>query len=129
MSTYKARYWREGDSWEVELVDDTRVHTFASTLGRARRYIREAAAAMYDIDLEHVQIEDHVELPDNLGDRVDELLVARAEVDQAAAQVGEATGRMIADLIDAGLSVRDIGDLVHLSPQRVSQIARQPATR
>lgn len=129
MNTYKARYWREGDTWEVELVDDARVHTFASTLGRARRHIREATAAMYDLDLEQVQIEDHVELPDDLGDRVGELLVARADVDLAAARVSEATGRMIAALIDAGLSVRDVGDLVHLSPQRVSQIARQPAAR
>lgn len=127
MKAYKARYWREDDSWEVELVDDPRVHTFASTLGRARRYIREATAAMYDLDVDQVTIKDDIELPDRLGDRVSDLLARRAELDRATAAAGEATARLVSDLIEAGLSVRDAGDLVHLSPQRVSQIARRRA--
>jgi hypothetical protein len=125
MNTYEARYWREGDNWEVELVDDGRVHTFASTLGRARRYIREATAAMYDLDVDRVSIDDVVELPDDLGQRVELVLAERATLEQATVRVGEETRQVVADLIRAGLSVRDAGDLVHLSPQRVSQLARQ----
>ncbi len=122
MSTYKARFWREGDDWEVELVGDENVHTFASTLGRARRYIREAAAAMYDLEVDQVAIEEQVELPGDLGHRVDVVLHRRAEMERTVEQVGEQTADVVGDLLRSGLSVRDTGDLLHLSAARVHQL-------
>jgi hypothetical protein len=61
MTSYKARFWREGDVWEVDLVDEPRVHTFAVTLGRAGRYIREGTAAWYDVPLDDVQLVERVD--------------------------------------------------------------------
>jgi hypothetical protein len=124
VNTHKARYWRESDVWEVELVDDERVHTFASTLGRARRYIREATAAMYDLDVDQVDIDDVIELPGRLRRRVDRVIHRRAELDRTASQVAEETAEVVGDLIRSGVSVRDAADIVHLSSARVHQLAR-----
>jgi hypothetical protein len=123
VKTFAAHYWREDDRWEAVLVDDESVHIFASTLGRARRYIREAAAETYGLDVDQVAIEDYVELPGGLGDEVLVLLGRRAEVEQAATEVAEQTRNVISGLLRAGLSLRDAGGLVKLSRQRVHQLA------
>lgn len=124
MTSFPARYWREGGVWEVELYDEPGVHTFASTLGRARRYIREATALWFDVPVDQVAIDDVVELPGGLAGRVDLLLRHRAELDRVVVEVGFETTAVVAELIRAGLSVRDAGEVVHLSPQRVSQLTR-----
>jgi hypothetical protein len=129
VKTFAARYWREDDQWEVELVDDENVHTFASTLGRARRYIREATAAMYDLDTDQIDIEDHIELPGGLSDEVGVLLDHRAALEITARKVAEETSGLVVRILDSGVSVRDAGEIVHLSAQRVHQLAHKNPRR
>jgi hypothetical protein len=129
VKTFAARYWREDDHWEVELVDDENVHTFASTLGRARRYIREATAAMYDLGTDQIDIEDHIELPGGLSDEVGVLLDHRAALEITAREVAEETSGLVVRILNSGVSVRDAGEIVHLSAQRVNQLAHRNPRR
>jgi predicted RNase H-like HicB family nuclease len=129
MTTYAAHYWREGDTWEAELVDEPRVHTFGVTLGRARRYIREATAAWYDEPVDRVEIEDRVDLPGTLAEDVRKTMESRAEAERARAALDEELREAIIDLLDAGLSTSDVGEYVNLSSQRVSQLARDQRGR
>jgi predicted RNase H-like HicB family nuclease len=124
MMTSKATYWREGDVWEVELVDEPAVHTFASTLGRARRYIREAAALWYELPVEYIDIEDHIQLPGDLEQRARTVQRSRHIAEEKTAEASEQTQRLIADLLSTGISVRDAAVIVDLSPQRVHQLAK-----
>lgn len=51
---------------------------------------------------------------------------AGAQARQAADRASAATREAVATLLHAGLTVRDAGRLLELSPQRVSQLAVAP---
>jgi hypothetical protein len=127
--SFAARYWREDDHWEVELVDDENVHTFASTLGRARRCIREATTAISDLDTDEIDIEDCIELPGGLSDEVGVLLDHCAALEITAREVAEETSGLVVRILDSGVSVRDAGEIVQLSAQRVHQLAHKGPRR
>lgn len=119
MSTIVAHATRSGQWWAVEF--DTPTGTFHT---QARRLDQVPAMVRDILDMEHVgqvAIEVAAHVPDQ--DAVDEARQASADaaaaVEKAAARSRAAVARLRAE----GLTVRDIGTLMNLSPQRVSQLA------
>jgi predicted RNase H-like HicB family nuclease len=122
--TYTAVFARGRDGvWEVELVDEPRVHTFGRTLVKARTYIREATAAWFDADVEAFDIVEDVRLPKTVKDRVARAVRERERA-QAAQESALTTTRQAAEaLVRTGhLSTRDAAELLGLSHQRVQQL-------
>jgi len=122
---YTAVYSREPDGAWIVYVRGHRheIHSFARSLRRARENIRDALSLWYD-DAETATIVDRVELASELKEEI----AATAEVARRHAALSKELAvkrrRAIRSLQQSGLGTRDIAELMELSQQRVSQIAR-----
>jgi predicted RNase H-like HicB family nuclease len=112
---------RCGDWWAVTVPDVPGVFTQARRLEQVTTFAREAVALMLDVDPGSFDLDLRPEVPD-LGGRVTSVKALRDQADRLSKEAGEATVQLARDLSSQGLSVRDIGLLLNLSPQRVSQM-------
>jgi len=123
--TYTAVYTREPDGAWVAYIRGHRheIHSFARSFRRARENIRDALSLWYD-DAVSATIVDRVELEPALREELaatEELARIHSDVSQKLAAKRRGT---VKALQRSGMGTRDIADLLNLSQQRVSQIAR-----
>jgi DNA-directed RNA polymerase specialized sigma subunit len=123
--TYKAVYSREPDGAWIVYIRGHRheIHTFARSLRTARESIRGALSLWYD-DADSATIVDRVELEPALEEELaatEELARLHSDVSRKLAAKRR---RAVRVLQKKGLGTRDIAELLELSQQRVSQIAR-----
>lgn len=125
-----AKVTRSGDWWAIEVPEVPGVFTQAKRLDQVEGMVRDAVALMTDARPPEIAVELIPVLPDDIED---DLRTARDLTNQAAilqAEASAATRRVVAELrVNEGLSVRDVGQLLKLSPQRVSQLAAYKATK
>ena len=125
-----AKVTRSGDWWAIEVPEVPGVFTQAKRLDQVEGMVRDAVALMTDARPPEIAVELIPVLPDDIED---DLRTARDLTNQAAilqAEASAATRRVVAELREnEGLSVRDVGQLLKLSPQRVSQLAAYKATK
>ena len=122
---YAAVYSREPDGAWIVYIRGHRheIHTFARSLRTARENIREALSLWYD-DADSATIVDRVELEAALEEELAETEeLARLHSD-VSRRLGVKRRRAVRVLQKSGLGTRDIAELMELSQQRVSQIAR-----
>lgn len=108
-----ARYWL------ANLAGEAGAHTFGRSLVEAKRHAPEMVALWFDVEPESFDIDWEVQLGD-LASVVEQAHVAIAHVAEDQRRRDEAVRALTA----AGISYRDIGELLGLSFQRVAQIAR-----
>ena len=123
--TYKAVYSREPDGAWIVYIRGHRheIHTFARSLRTARENIRDALSLWYD-DADSATIVDRVELEPALEEELAEAEeLARLHSD-VSRKLAAKRRRAVRVLQKKGLGTRDIAELLGLSQQRVSQIAR-----
>ena len=135
MDTYVIRFRLEGNAWVVTY-QGLELATWGRTLTQARQAAKEALAVHLGLDsveaLEAaVQMEEDVQLPASLGDTAKTLRARRQALEAESAALAEQTATAVAKLSAQGLSVRDIGAALGVSPQRVSQLTtkRKPSNR
>lgn len=117
----------EDDAWLVDIPALSGCHTYGRTLEQARERTREAVLLF--VRRGEFEIVDDVRLPAALRRRVDRARRARL---QAEAQQSEAQKELAAatsSLKRAGLSLRDAGEVLGLSRQRVHQLGRLRTAR
>jgi DNA-directed RNA polymerase specialized sigma subunit len=122
---YTAVYSRESDGAWIVYIRGHRheIHTFARSLRRARQNIRDALSLWYD-DADSAAIVDRVELEPALEEELAEAEeLARLHSD-VSRKLAAKRRRAVRVLQKSGLGTRDIAELLELSQQRVSQIAR-----
>jgi DNA-directed RNA polymerase specialized sigma subunit len=122
---YTAVYSREPDGAWIVYVRGHRheIHTFARSLRRARENIRDALSLWYD-DADAATIVDRIELAPALKEELattEELARLHSEMSQ---ELAAKRRRAVRALQKSGMGTRDIAELLELSQQRVSQIAR-----
>jgi DNA-directed RNA polymerase specialized sigma subunit len=121
-----ATYRWDGRAWIVQFRDPD-IATFGRTLAAAKRHARSALAVyleVSDLDDPGADVVDDVRLPAGVADDVRAVVDRRAKVEALRAEVAEATKRAAADLRAAGLSTRDVGEILGVSGARVAQIER-----
>lgn len=127
MSTYTVRYERDESGWWVAQVKESPAAiTQGRTIAEARRRIREALALALDDDAkaEKAKLIDDVKLPADVRRALVRAQVARKRLEADAAVAQASTTAAIAKLVKKlGLSVRDAGELLGISYQRVQQLA------
>ena len=123
--TYTAVYSREPDGAWIVYIRGHRhqIHSFARSLRKARENIREALSLWYD-DTATARIVDRIELEPTLEEELaetEELAQLHSDVSR---KLAARRRRTVQALQRSGMGTRDIAELLDLSQQRVSQIAR-----
>lgn len=118
----RAKATRVGQWWAVQVDVAGGLHTQARRLDQVRAMVADAVALVVDVQPGDVEVDLEVVLAESDADLVDRahLSVSRASIataDAAAARVAAARA-----LRDRGFTVRDTGELLGVSPQRVSQL-------
>jgi predicted RNase H-like HicB family nuclease len=128
MKGYTVRYERDESGWWVAQVREVpEALTQGRTLAETRRRIREALAVVLDDDraAEEAPLIDEVKLPSGVRRALTRARAARRRLEADAVQAQETTEFAVRELTRSlGLSVRDAGELLGISHQRVQQLAR-----
>lgn len=128
MTTYRVTARRDGDWWSL-VADDVGGRDVASQcrrLEQADSAIREAIALVLDVEQGafEVQIDPEVEgMP--VSEETLELLELRRQLAHLGERSRRGTPKAVGELRSAGLTVRDVAELLGVTPSRVSQIEKQ----
>jgi predicted RNase H-like HicB family nuclease len=123
MNTYHAVYERDDTgAWLVHIAEDEGCHTYGRTLTQARERITEALAAWLDQEPDEFELIEVHRMPDELRESVESMKYAQVAARQANERLESTRKQAIAQLIEAGLSMRDVAAVVGVSHQRVAQI-------
>lgn len=105
--------------WLANVVGEPGAHTFGRSLAEAKRHAIEVVALWYELEPHQFDIDWDVRLGDLAAPvKQARTAIAHAEADRARRDAA------VRALKDAGVSYRDIAELLGLSHQRVAQISR-----
>jgi len=127
MAKYTVAYERDETGWWVAQVREASAAiTQGRTVGQARERIRDALALVVGNEqAERAELVDQVKLPVDMRRLVARATGNRAKLAALQAETQEVTAEAVRELSKRlGLSMRDIADLLHISPQRAHQLAR-----
>lgn len=122
---YRVIFERDASgAWIARVPSIRGCHSHGRTLEQARRRIREALALWVE-DAEKADLEEELRLPTKAQVAIERSRRARREADQSAAGARTATTEAARTLVeDVHLGLRDAGELLGLSHQRVQQLVR-----
>lgn len=123
---FLVRVEREGQSWLAEVPTVAGAATFAGNLVALELAVREVLSLLLDIEDDSV-FEFEFEFS-NVGEEMlaaVELGKRREELEREQKEILTASARFIQELSKEGYSVRDLSGILHMSPGRVSQIAKE----
>jgi predicted RNase H-like HicB family nuclease len=120
---YRAVIVRDEDGyWFVDFPDIPGCHTQGRTLRAARTRMRDALSLFVD-DADAAHIVEDLRLPGDTMAAVHRTVELREHAAEAAQESQAAAREAVRRLLDAGLTLRDAGDVLGLSFQRVNQLA------
>jgi predicted RNase H-like HicB family nuclease len=127
---YTAVYERdESGVWTVHVPEVPGCHTWGETLRQARSNLRDALSLWVD-DAATAEIADRVELPRAVAAAVERCKAARARLERDQQEASRSTEEAAHVLVDElGMGLRDAGDLLDLSFQRVQQVVHSHKRR
>ena len=121
--SYRVDVVRSGNWWTIEIPDLPGAFSQARRLDQVEDMAREVIALMTDVDERDIDsLEVHVEPPAEVGEllaALEDSVVAAKDAKAAEADIRRAVAER---LRAAGLPTRDVGALIGVSHQRVSQI-------
>jgi predicted RNase H-like HicB family nuclease len=128
-TNYSVRYERDETGWWVAQVKEAPAAiSQGRTIAEARRRIREALGLALDDDAaaKRAVLVDDVKLPAEVRRAVRQARAARARLEAESRKAQDSTAKAVRTLLKGmRLSVRDAGELVGISPQRVHQLAHE----
>lgn len=114
---------RSGDWWAIDVPEVKGARSQARRLDQVAEMAADAVATVLDIEPEDVTVTEVIPVLDEL----DEVRRVREATQQARRAQVEATQRStdaVKKLLASGMTVRDVGSLLDVTPQRVSQISK-----
>jgi DNA-directed RNA polymerase specialized sigma subunit len=130
MTSYRVSATRDGDWWSLVAADvqEREVASQSRRLDQAEAAIREAIALVLDVDQSEFEVDITPELSRvEVSDKTLEVLELRRALVELSDRARRQTPAAIAELRRAGLTVRDVAQLLGVTPSRVSQIEKQNA--
>jgi predicted RNase H-like HicB family nuclease len=119
----------ESGAWIARVPSVPGCHTYGRTIDQARRRIREALSLWIE-DPHDAKLVEDIRLPVRAKEALQRSTRARADAERHRQSAHAATARTARVLVeDLHLSLRDAGELLGLSYQRVLQLVRQPGLR
>lgn len=122
MKTLTAKATRAGDWWAIEVPEVPGLFTQAKRLDQIEDMVRDAASLLVGASPEVFEVVVVPEVADELRrdiDQVHALMTAFAEAQEQASVIMR---RAVMRMRHEGLTVRDVGKILGISPQRVSQL-------
>lgn len=128
MKTYAVVYERDESGWWVATIKKVRgCHTQGRTVEQARKRIREALGLFVD-NVESIKLIDDIKLPHRAKILLKHVYENRERAQQEATKLQSSTIAAAKLLTkDLGVSVRDAGELLRLSHQRIHQLISSSA--
>ncbi|WP_434740954.1 hypothetical protein [Micromonospora sp. SH-82] len=120
MASYTANCVRTGDWWAITVPELKGLFSQARRLDQVEHMAREAISLMLDVSPHSFAVVVRPEVPQE----VTQAREARQTLRQAERSAEETTREAVEALVRDGYTVRDVGELLGISPQRVSQITR-----
>ena len=111
---------RSGNWWAVEVPEIPGLFTQARRLDQVDGMVRDAAR-MLGREVGMVTVDPKLSEEDER--MIDELLAARREATEAGAKASRLTAGAVDALRGQGMTVRDVADIIGITPQRVSALA------
>ena len=111
---------RSGNWWAVEVPEIPGLFTQARRLDQIDGMVRDAAR-MLGREVGMVAVDPKLSEEDER--MIDELLAARREATEARAKASRLTAGAVDALRGQGMTVRDVADIIGITPQRVSALA------
>ncbi len=128
MTTYQVTATRDGDWWSLVApnVGGREVASQSRRLDQADAAIRDAIALVLDVERDafDVHITPRLERVE-VSDETLEVLALRRELADLSDRAHRRTPAAVAELRAAGLTVRDVAQLLGVTPSRVSQIEKR----
>lgn len=126
-NSYRVHVTREDGAWLANVVGLSGAHTYARSLAGLDRSVREVIVLMADLpdkaidslDLAYEYRTGSADVDKEAG----KLRRLRLDLDRQSRDVNARTEQLARQLVAEGWSVRDVGALLGISPQRVSQLA------
>lgn len=118
-----AKVRRSGDWWAIEVPEVVGVFSQAKRLDKVAAMAADAVGVMLDVDPATVAVVVDVDVPEDIATQLEQLAGMDAELATQRAKTQAFRRALIARLRESErLTVRDVAELVHISPQRVSQL-------
>jgi predicted RNase H-like HicB family nuclease len=128
-ASYTVRYERDEAGWWIAQVKEAPAAiTQGRTIAEARRRIREALGLALgdDAAAQRFRLVEDVKLPADARRALREARAARARLAAESKKAQDSTAKAVRTLLKGmHLSVRDAGELIGISPQRVHQLAHE----
>ena len=124
MKRYSAIFERdESGSWLARIPSIRGCHTYGRTLEQARTRLREALGLWIDRP-EDAVIEEAIRLPADLRTAIQRSRRTRERAEREHENAQTQTRAAAEALVEEGVSLRDAGELLGLSHQRVQQLVQ-----
>jgi len=124
MTRYTAIFERdESGAWFARIPSIRGCHTYGRTLEQARTRLREALGLWIDRP-EHAVMEEVIRLPADLRTAIQRSRRTRERAERERENAQDQTRAAAEALVDEGVSLRDAGELLGLSHQRVQQLVQ-----
>lgn len=117
---------RSGGWWAIEVPEVEGVFTQTRRLDQVAEMVRDAIVTLRpDVDASSIDVEVQPELPPQLADEIQRARDAARRAERAQQEAAASSRDLVRDLAEQlGLTVRDIGAIIGISPQRVSQLRK-----
>jgi DNA-directed RNA polymerase specialized sigma24 family protein len=114
---------RTGQWWAIEVSDVAGgLHTQARRLDQVVSAVIDAVALVADVSPDAIEVDVIPMLPEAEADLIESARTASQEAARAAERASRLSRQAVEQLRSEGLTVRDVGGLLGVSPQRVSQL-------
>jgi DNA-directed RNA polymerase specialized sigma subunit len=123
MKTYRVIAERHDKWWLLEVPEIPGTFSQVRRLDQVDEWIRDAISLMLEIPEDSFNIDLDVRLPKDELAELRAVKAAQKAVTQAQEESSTRTKSLVAKLKDEGLTVRDIGTMLGVSYQRVSQLS------
>ena len=124
VTTYTATATRGTRSWTVQCDQVPAAISEVTRLDQAADHQREAIAFVLDVPESDVTVTVHASLEAELEAELNSVRDLEAQLAQLEHDTRKRRVELISDLQRAGLSLRDVGSVLDISPQRVHQLTR-----
>lgn len=121
MTAYRVTAERTGKWWVLQAVDVPGAISQVARLDQADQIV-EAIAFVTKLPEAEIEIVVDPVLPSSISDRMERVRQLREESDRVRSQAATEWRSLAKSLAAEGFSVRDIGTVLHVSPQRAQQL-------